>query len=345
MFFGEERENIILGLDLSSIPLIKKLCEKGERDILVIEDSVEPGAYTGTYYTSGFTVEKMYIVFSRDEKSDLDDLGFETICLKPRLRIAKSGDLFSKISCWKKDLIPWWLPTEFSEICFMREPGRTIKEKILGGCAEYTFYSPRKIDPLRKIIVLRNGRVIRYRNLVVAYPMNRFFERVSSKDLYEKYIDEASKLRWVGLLSISYGIRGREPNWDIVLHATKASRTHIFLTVSNMLRNTAPPNHYLVNIQMSYCKDYPPPPDATSRGVAEIRWAGLLNSEENIVLERIFVLHHMIPYGVDPKVLEEIRDALNSSNIYLLGVRGEGVAMDLRNQINRYASLKEITDP
>ncbi|MGC9009044.1 MAG: hypothetical protein ACP5I7_00305 [Sulfolobales archaeon] len=345
MFFGEERENVILGLDLSTIPVIKKLCEIGERNILVIEDSVEPGAYTGTYYSSGFVVEKMYIIFSRDEKFLLDELGFETICLRPRLRIAKPGDLFSKISCWKKDLVPWWIPSEFSEICFMKEPGKIIKERILGGCAEYTFYSPRKIDPLRKIIVLRNGRVIKYRNLIVAYPINRFFDRISSKDLREKYINEILKLKWIGLLSISYGIRGREPNWDIILHATKASRTHIFITVSSMLRHTAPQNHYLINIQMSYCEDYPPPPDAISRGVAEIRWAGLLDSEENIVLERIFVLHHMIPYGADPKVLRELKDTLSNLNIYLLGIRGEGLSMGLRDQINRHTSLQGIIDP
>ena len=342
MFLGEERRIIILGLDFSSIPLIKHLCENNIRNILVAEDSIEPGYYTGTYRSAGFVIEKLYSFLDPGDKKIFDKLGAETLCARPRVRVAKPGDLIYKIACWKKDLAPWWISGDFSETCLVRNSGDFLREKILGGCAEYTFYTPRKIDLDKKIMVLRNGRVVKYEKLVVSYPVNRFLEASYSKDLPREYLENISNMKWIGLLSISYGVRGEKPEWDIVLHATRASRTHIFSVVSNMIPGTAPEGHYLINLQMSYCHDNHPPPDALSRGIAEARWAKLISDESNIVLERIFVLHHMIPYNTDLEKLDEIKKILSEKyEIFLLGVRGEGISMNMRDQMSRAEAVVE----
>ncbi|MEZ0289520.1 MAG: hypothetical protein ABWJ42_00305 [Sulfolobales archaeon] len=338
----EEREIVILGLDFSTIPLIRELCSRGYSNILVIDHSIEPGAFTGTYSIGGFVIEKLYILLDRESGEILRELGAKISCTKPRVRVAKPGNLYSKISCWERERFePWWISRDLSEICFIDDgSSRFVKEKILSGCAEYTFYTPRKIDLERKIIVLRNGRVVSYKKIFVSYPLRKILEIVRGINIERDLLEDVSSINWLNIISISLGVRGSRPEWDIVTHATRASRSYIFLVVSNIDLDSAPEGYYLVNLQMSYCKHYPPPPDAIARGVAEARWARLLEDKKSIVLERIYVVSHISPLNdLEEWKLERLKEIFSERDLYITGLRGESRNISLREQLRLYRDL------
>ncbi|MEM0043590.1 MAG: hypothetical protein QXJ51_03770 [Sulfolobales archaeon] len=336
----EERNFIVLGLDFSTIPLVAEICSRYLKNILVIDQSIEPGLYTGTYLSGGFSVEKIYVFFDRSSGDILRELGADVKCLKPKIREAKPGDLFYKASCWMRNLEVWWLPKDLSEICFVENGvGRFVREKILGGCAEYTFYTPRKIDAERRIMVLRNGRIIKYKKIFASYPLTKLLEVVRGIRIDEEISRSISLLRWVGVISINFGVRGVEPEWDMVSHATRASRTHLFIIASRIYRGSAPEGFYTLNLQMSFCDRNPPPPDAISRGAAEARWAKLLESRESIVLERESVISHMIPYGLREEDVKIVREILSENNIHILGIRGLGKSAGVYEQLNMSKDL------
>jgi len=339
MMSFEEKDLVVLGVDFSTIPLIRELCLYGYKNLMTIDQSIEPGVYTGTYRSGGFSVEKFYILLERGIAKDFSKIDAEVACVKPRIRVAKEGDLRRKTACWR-NVDPWWLPKDLDEICMIRNSGDYVKNRVLAGCAEYTFYTPRKIDLDHKIVFLRNGRILRYKKLIASYPLNKILDILRGDEIsIETRQDLLRRLRWTGVLSVSLGVKGSSTEDQMVFHGTRASRTYMFLNISNMFEDVAPKDHYLLNLQMSFCEEYPPPPDAYSRAVAEARWARLYSDDKEIVLERSFVISHLLPYNIDEKISDEIRYHLMSKDLYLIGVRGRALPLSISDQLREYEKI------
>ncbi len=320
----ESRPLLILGSDLAAAALARNLCSQGYRGILVVDAHTEPGGYLGTQFSVGFRFEKLPLLVPERFSGFFEEHGFEMICKEVSIAVAKKGDHISKSMCWRSSgERPWWYPELGGRLCMPRRGwGSAIRSIVSGGCSEYTYYTPRKIDIARRIAVLRNGRVIRYGALVSSYPLPLLLESIYDEKISKAVAELMATIDHVDLLSIALGIRGEAPKWDIVIHGTRASRTHTFYILSNIDPSTSPPNHYLIECLMSYCRGNPPPTDQVSRAFAEARWAKLASDKGSIASERVYTAPYITPLSVDKKLLQEIRSYLESSGVYLAGVGG-----------------------
>jgi hypothetical protein len=320
----EDRPLLILGSDLPISTLVRELCLVGIGKILVVDAHIEPGGYLGTQHSVGFRYEKLPLLIPESSSKIFEKHGFEMACRDIRVWIAKHGDHIPKAMCWKKsDLKPWWYPELGERLCYPRRGwGSAIRSMVSGKCSEYTFYLPRKVDIARRIAVLRNGRVIRYRLLVSSLPLPILLESLYSEEKGKEIRGLMQSLDWVDMLNISLGVRGKPPEYEIVLHGTRASRTHTFYIWSNIDPTSSPPEHYLVEMLMSYCREHPPPTDQVSRGFAEARWAKLVSSRESVVSERVYTIPYIQPITADRDLLKNIHDYLRSSGIFLAGIGG-----------------------
>lgn len=320
----ESRPLLVLGSDLAASSFVRSMCSQGYRGILIVDSSLEPGGYLGTQHSVGFRFEKLPLLIPERFSDFFEKQGFQMLCKEISFAIAKEGDHVSKTMCWRSSgEKPWWYPELGGRLCIPRGGwGRAIKSMLASGCSEYTYYTPRKIDVARRIAVLRNGRVIRYGVLVSSYPLPLLLESLYDEKISGKFIELAASLEHIDLMSVALGIRGEAPKWDIVIHGTRASRTHTFYILSNIDSSSAPPNHYLVESLMSYCKGNPPPTDQVSRAFAEARWAKLASSKGDVVSERVYTIPYIVPLEPDRRLLEEVRAYLASNGIYLVGVGG-----------------------
>ena len=320
----ESRPILVLGSDLAAASFVKSMCSQGYRGLLVIDTSIEPGGYLGTQYSAGFRFEKLPLLIPERFSAFFEEQGFRMMCKDISFSIAKEGDHVSKSMCWRSySEKPWWYPELGGRLCIPRGGwGQAIRSMISGGCSEYTYYTPRKIDIARKIAVLRNGRVVRYRVLISTYPLPLLLESIYGEEISRAAAELLASLEHVDLISIALGIRGEAPKWDMVIHGTRASRTHTFYVLSNIDPSSAPPNHYTIESLMSYCKESPPPADQISRAFAEARWARLASDRGSIVSERVYTIPYITPLGAKKDLLEEVKDYLASNMIHLAGVGG-----------------------
>lgn len=320
----ESRPLLILGSDLASVFFVKSLCSQGYRGILVIDSHIEPGGYLGTQHAVGFRFEKLPLLIPERFSGIFEDHGFQMMCKEILVGIAKEGDHLSKSMCWRSSSEkPWWYPELAGRLCIPKRGwGSVIRSIVSSGCSEYTYYTPRKIDIARRIAVLRNGRVIRYSVLVSTYPLPLLLESIYDEKISKAAAELLLSLKHTDLLSVALGIRGEAPKWDVVIHGTRASRTHTFYILSNIDPSSSPPNHYVIECLMSYCRENPPPTDQVSRAFAEARWAKLARNREDVVSERVYTIPYATPAEVDRELLEEVRSYLASNYVYLAGVGG-----------------------
>lgn len=331
----EDRAVLVIGSDLSASSLVKRLCESGFKGILVVDNHTEPGGFLGTQYSVGFRFEKMPLLVPESISGYFGERGYRLQCRDMRVRIAKEGDHVAKATCWRRGSArPWWYPETGERLCYCsRGWGSAIRSIVSSHCSEYTYYTPRKIDVTRRIAVLRNGRVIRYRAIVSSYPLPLLIDSLYDEKIAPKAQALVKSLEWVDMLNIALGVRGEPPGMDIVIHGTRASRAHTLYIWSNIDQGSAPPGHYLLEILMSYCRERPPPPDQVSRAFTEARWARLVSSRESIVSERVYTLPYITPTGVDREILRELSEYLAASNIFLIGVGGRWENLSPEDQI------------
>ncbi|MDT7888423.1 MAG: hypothetical protein RQ885_05550 [Desulfurococcales archaeon] len=339
----ENRAILVLGSDLAAYSLVRGLCLDGVKGILAVDSHIEPGGYLGTQHGVGFRYEKLPLLISEASSRVFEEHGFQMVCKDVRVGVAKLGDHVSKALCWKRlDTRPWWYPDFGGRLCYPRGGwGRVIRSILSSTCSEYTYYLPRRVDVDRRIAVLRNGRVIKYRVLISSLPLPLLLESLYIGE-GDKRIQELIKnlnLDWVDMLNISLGIRGSPPEYDIITHGTMASRTHTFYIWSNIDPLSSPPGHYLVEMLMSYCRDHPPPTDHASRAFAEARWAKLVTSRESIASERIYTIPYIQPIAANRALLTEISEYLGSKGIYIIGVGGSWENMPPEKQLERGSSL------
>lgn len=318
----EERRILVLGSDLAAASAVKSLCEAGHTEVLVIDSGREPGGALGAQTGLGFRYEKLPLLVGEEEAAAFEALGAPLSCRSFRIRVVRAGDHLAKALCWSRGERPWWYPPS-GRACYPRGGwGRLLRSIFSGPCAEYTFYTPRRIDLGRRVAVLRNGRILRFGAIISSYPLPLLLEAIAPWDLPKEARELAGSLGWAGVINTALGVRGEPPQEDLALHGTRASRNHSFYVLTNIDPPSTPPGHYLIECLMSYCRKHPPPPDQVGRSVAEARWAKILGNKGQIVSERIYIHAHITPLEAPKDLLERVRAELEARGVVLTGYAG-----------------------
>jgi len=339
----EERPLLVLGSDLTASPLIARLCSEGVKGIIAVDSHIEPGGYLGTHYGVGFRFEKLPLLVPESSLKPFEEAGFKLECRELRVGVAKQGNHALKASCWRAGAPkPWWYPELAGRLCYCKKGwGASIRPMVSGPCSEYTYYLPRKVDIARRVAILRNGRVIRYRLLVSTIPLPVLLDSLYQEGWRDRFRELAGSLDWVDMLTIALGVRGEPPGYDVVLHGTRASRVHTFYIWSNIDPTSSPPGFYLVEMLMSYCREHPPPPDQVSRGFAEARWARLVSDRGSVVSERVYTIPYIQPVSADRSLLRDVVDHLEEYGIFLAGVGGRWENIPPDRQVEEGLTLSD----
>ncbi len=334
----EERKYLVIGSDLSSAWIVHNLCRGGERRIMVVDSALEPGGFYGTSTGAGFKFEKFPQFIDERYIEILGELGIKLRCIERRIDILKQGRYIDKINCWMDaDLKPWWIPEGMisgGPLCYPEGGwGPHLRSIFRGPCVEYLPYTPRRIDLYRKIAVLRNGRVVRYRYLIASYPIELVVDAIPPKQVDKGGLSDIYRVRWVNLLNIVLGVRRDPMEWDIGIHGGRASRIHTVVNLSRLDKTYSFKGFTVVSSILSYCKGNPPPPDAVSRVIAELRWAKVIRERSQVAAERIYVIPYIHPVESNETEIWKVVDELRSHNLHPAGVGGLARNLDIGQQI------------
>ena len=314
---------LIVGGGFQSLIITKLLNEYGSRPSII--DSMILGGTISSFKADSFIIDKVpFFLWSRDDVNKLCSIigEFETVDVNIEPTILKPGPLLNK--AWARKVSeniekPW--PLKWKGRLFYPKNGwyeifHRFTTNLKYGHIPLRLKS---INLNNKLLKLTRKSKTNYDILISTIPLIDFIKMIDLEALNLTPLNV--DVKYSHMISISLGIRGKDPEWILAYHGGTGMLPHTMIVMSKVTKLIIPENHFTITSIISYSEERPLRAGFLEQVESQLKRRGIISSVKNIVVERVFNIKYACinPKDISDEYLTKLKNELSNYHVFLYG--------------------------